>query len=151
MSPEYRNCSARRAVITACIVVFRGVRIVSKQLTFNVPIKSHSRSKHLRNLLSLYRRQYSVPQRLHVISGTFAHMAERQWGEQLADGMECNVSWLWHGEADLHLPGGPKFFTKVLELWVKKVEKSESDRFQANGSFIAGHETEPLPKECGQP
>lgn len=75
-----------RAVVVAYI-------IVSKQLTFsNVPIKSHSRSRHLRNLLSLYSCHSSVPQRLHVISGTFGHMAEWQCGEQLAAGMEFAVS-----------------------------------------------------------
>lgn len=75
-----------RAVVIACIVV-------SKQLTFNnAPIKSHSRSRHLRDLLSLFSCQSSVPQRLHVISGTVGHMAEWQWGEGLAAGMEFAVS-----------------------------------------------------------
>lgn len=75
-----------RAVVIACVVV-------SKQLTFNnVPITSRSRSRHLRNLLSLYSCQSSVLQRLHVISGTFGHVAEWRWGGQLAAGMESSVS-----------------------------------------------------------
>lgn len=65
---------------------------MSKQLTFNVPIKAHSRRRHLRNLFSIYCSQYSVPQCRHVISGTFKHMADWQWGEQLADRVEAAVS-----------------------------------------------------------
>lgn len=52
---------------------------------------------------------------------------------------------------DLHLPGGLKVFTEVLELWVKKMEKSDLELFKVNGSFTAGYEIKPLLKEFGQP